>query len=135
MHEESLARSLLLQTLHICRINNALCVVSVRVSCGPLSGVEPAQLHEAFDRLKITNPASQSAVLLIENPGLPALCENCNHQFSVIDFRFICPQCCSALIRLLDGDCLRTLEVELRTPDFTTDASAVTDRDHCLNGV
>jgi hydrogenase nickel incorporation protein HypA/HybF len=135
MHEESLARSLLQQTLDICRHHNAHSVVSVRVSCGPLSGVEPMQLHEAFDRLKTTTPASHAATLLIENPGLPAHCENCNHQFFVVEFRFICPHCSSGLIRLLDGDCLRILDVQLQTTDSPADASAVPDRDHRLNRV
>jgi hydrogenase nickel incorporation protein HypA/HybF len=135
MHEESLARSLLQQTLDICRHHHAHSVVSVRVSCGPLSGVEPVQLHEAFDRLKTTTPAAHAATLLIENPGLPAHCENCNHQFLVDKFRFICPTCSSGLIRLLDGDCLRILDVQLQTTDSPAVASAVTDRDHRLNRV
>ncbi|MFM7038602.1 MAG: hydrogenase maturation nickel metallochaperone HypA [Planctomycetaceae bacterium] len=133
MHEESLARSLLQQTLSLCHRHNAQRVVAVRVSCGPLSGVEPSQLHEAFDRLKTTSPLSQSAALLIENPGLPARCENCKHQFSLVEFRFICPRCSSPIIQLLDGDCLRILDVELQTTDSINADSAVTDRNHRLN--
>ncbi|MEY3174577.1 MAG: hypothetical protein RLZZ436_2491 [Planctomycetota bacterium] len=133
MHEESLARSLLKQTCELCSHHNARSVVGVRVSCGPLSGVEPTQLLDAFERLKSTLPACQSATLIIDNPGLPAECRSCSHKFPVVDFRFHCPNCSSENIQLLDGDCLRILDVQLEIPEPTNSDSTVTHGNHGLH--
>jgi len=135
MHEESLARSLLQRTAEICQQHKALFVVSVRVSCGPLSGVEPVQLQDAFERLRSVWPTCQVAALILENPGIPAFCESCGHQFPIINFRFLCPECNSGGVRLLDGDCLRILDVELEVPTSGAGGSAVTHGDDGLEGV
>jgi len=113
MHEESLARSLLQRTAELCQLHKARSVVSVRVSCGPLSGVEPMQLQDAFERLRSAWPACRFAALILEDPGMPAQCEACGHRFPIIRFRFVCPACASGRVQLLDGDCLRILDVEL----------------------
>lgn len=135
MHEESLARSLLQRTAELCQLHKARSVVSVRVSCGPLSGVEPVQLQDAFERLRSAWPACQTAALILENPGMPAHCESCDHRFPVINFRFLCPECNSGRVRLLDGDCLRILDVELDVPESGAGGSAVTHSDDGLQGV
>ncbi|MFM7055722.1 MAG: hydrogenase maturation nickel metallochaperone HypA [Planctomycetota bacterium] len=135
MHEESLARSLLQRTTELCQLHHARNVVSVRVSCGPLSGVEPTQLHDAFTRLKATLPACHSATLILEDPGMPARCEACRHSFDVIHFRFLCPQCSSGNIRLLDGDCLRILDVELEVEEPGRSDSGVTHGNDGLQSV
>jgi hydrogenase nickel incorporation protein HypA/HybF len=135
MHEESLARSLLQRTAELCQLHKARTVVSVRVSCGPLSGVEPAQLQDAFERLRSGWTACQFAALILENPGMPAHCESCGHRFPVINFRFLCPECRSGRVRLLDGDCLRILDVELDVQESGDGDSAVTHSDDGLQGV
>lgn len=135
MHEESLARSLLQRTAELCHLHNALSVVSVRVSCGPLSGVEPAQLQDAFERLRSAWPVCEVAALILENPGMPAHCESCGHQFPVSNFRFLCPECSSGRVRLLDGDCLRILDVELEVQESGVGGSAVTHSDDGLQDV
>jgi hydrogenase nickel incorporation protein HypA/HybF len=135
MHEESLARSLLQRSAEISQLHNARSVVSIRISCGPLSGVEPTQLLDAFNRLKSATPACHAAALILEDPGLPAACENCGHKFPVIDFCFLCPHCSADNVRLLDGDCVRILDLELEIEEPREGNSAVTDGNDGLQRV
>ena len=113
MHEESLARTLLNKAAEICIQHGAISVAAVRVSCGSLSGVEPLQLQDAFERLRGQQDCCAAAGLVIEDPGLPARCEACGVRFQVVNFRFRCPCCGGAGVCVEDGDCLRILEVEL----------------------
>ena len=135
MHEESLARSLLQRSAEICRLHSARSVVSIRLSCGPLSGVEPTQLLDAFTRLKSALPACRAAALVLEDPGLPALCNACGLEFPVINFCFLCPHCSAGNVQLLDGDCLRILDLELEIEEPREGNSAVTDGNDGLQGV
>jgi hydrogenase nickel incorporation protein HypA/HybF len=113
MHEESLARTLLNKAVEICVQHGGRLVVAVRVSCGLLSGVEPLQLREAFERLRGQYSGCAVAGLVIEDPGLPAMCEGCGTEFQVVDFQFRCPSCGGKDVCVVDGDCLRILDVQL----------------------
>ena len=52
MHEESLVRSLLHQVEDLAQQHHATEVEDIEVEIGPLSGVEPLLVREAFERLK-----------------------------------------------------------------------------------
>lgn len=117
MHEESLARSLLNKAVEICIQHGGTLVAAVRVSCGALSGVEPLQLRDAFERLRPEYSYCAVASLVIEDPGLPARCGDCGTEFQVQDFQFHCPSCGGGRVGVLDGDCLRILDVQLELSD------------------
>lgn len=117
MHEESLTRALLSQVLAVAEANQATRVQEIEVSCGGLSGVEPLLLQEAFQRVQIEYECCRDAVLSIRDPGLPAQCRDCSATFQIQDFRFRCPACASGHLQILDGDCLKLLNVSLHLPE------------------
>ena len=60
MHEESLIRSLLRQVDQLKQIHQGLEVEEIEVEVGPLSGVEPLLLKDAFERLKSESSSSKA---------------------------------------------------------------------------
>jgi hydrogenase nickel incorporation protein HypA/HybF len=117
MHEESLTRALLSQVIAVADANHATRVQQIEVSCGGLSGVEPLLLQEAFQRIQTEYECCRNAVLSIHDPGLPAQCRDCRTTFQIQDFRFRCPVCSSSALQVLDGDCLKLLNVSLQLPE------------------
>lgn len=123
MHEYSLVRALLSHVRAAVvfseapPVANRRLVLSVTVSCGPLSGVEPLLVQQAFEVLK--QDASNTvcdftrAQLAIEEKKLTAECTQCSKEFEVQDFVFRCPICESSSIRVTGGEEFRLLQVEI----------------------
>ena len=123
MHEESLTRALLSQVVELARVHHALTVRQIEVSCGPLSGVDAVLLQSAFQRIQTDYSGCEQAELTIVDPGLPAQCQQCHSTFQVLNFRFLCPLCGSGQVQVLDGDCLKLLNLQLQTPESTGDST------------
>ncbi len=119
MHEESLTRALLSQVVDLARVHYAVAVRQIEVSCGPLSGVDPVLLQSAFQRIQREYSGCEQAELTIVDPGLPAQCRQCQNTFQVVNFRFLCPLCGSGQVQVLDGDCLKLLNLQLQTTEST----------------
>jgi hydrogenase nickel incorporation protein HypA/HybF len=124
MHEESLTRALLSQVVDLARVHYAVAVRQIEVSCGPLSGVDPVLLQSAFQRIQTEYSGCEQAELTIVDPGLPAQCRQCQNTFQVVNFRFLCPLCGSGQVQVLDGDCLKLLNLQLQTSESTGDSTA-----------
>ena len=124
MHEESLTRALLSQVVDLARVHYAVAVRQIEVSCGPLSGVDPVLLQSAFKRIQREYSGCEQAELTIVDPGLPAQCRQCQNTFQVVNFRFLCPLCGSGQVQVLDGDCLKLLNLQLQTSESTGDSTA-----------
>jgi hydrogenase nickel incorporation protein HypA/HybF len=88
-------------------------VEEIEVEVGPLSGVEPVLLQEAFERLA-PNSASRGAALKIREVPLEAVCESCQGAFVVESYCFHCPNCGSTSVRTTRGDEYRLLKVTIR---------------------
>ena len=116
MHEQSLVRSLLKQVESIYQQSDGDGIAEVRVEMGPLSGVEPLLLDEAF-RLLAPHSCAAGATLAIDEVPLIAECGVCEIQFKVESFRFHCPDC-DGNVRVVQGDALRltSISVDSRTP-------------------
>lgn len=112
MHETSLVRSLLSQVANILHDYPGSRVESIRVEIGPLSGVEPLLVSSAFDRLVESTP-SRGASLCIEHIDLAARCRDCDVEFVVDQFAFVCPDCASNRVTILRGDEFRLLDVTI----------------------
>ena len=89
MHEFSLVRSLLEQVERIVTEQGGRAAVEVRVEIGPLSGVEPLLVKEAFSQLSV------DTTLIIDEVPLMASCHSCAREFELKEFRFACPHCSS----------------------------------------
>ena len=113
MHEVSLVRSLIQQVLTVVADNGGGTVTEVEVSIGPLSGVEPVLVRNAFDRLAATNLLA-GAELSIDCTPLTARCRDCGESFVVESFRFECSACKSRSVQITSGDEFRLLRVSVQ---------------------
>lgn len=115
MHEISLVRSLLEQVNEIVVSNHGRSAKEIHVELGPLSGVEPLLVKEAFTQLS-ANRLHRDTVLVIDEVPLTARCQDCRSEFELSDFRFLCPNCGSRETRILRGDAFRLMSVTIDEP-------------------
>jgi len=116
MHETSLVRSLLHQVEQVAREHEAKTVAQIEVEIGPLSGVEPLLVRYAFDSL-VDQTSCAGAELIIQEIVLRACCRDCHAEFTLKDFKFVCPVCASKSIRITQGDEFRLLNVTLEATE------------------
>ena len=103
MHESSLVRSLLKQVERLCEQHGGTAIEQIEVEIGPLSGVEPLLVREAFDILSIQTGCAGSGLLIQEVP-LKARCHDCQAEFELLSFVFACSGCLSHSIQITSGD-------------------------------
>ncbi len=103
MHEMSLVQSLLGQVEALMREQQAESVVSIRVSVGRFSGVEPELFRSAYDTVVDLTPVRGAELELVEVP-LESRCRECGHQFVHEQFRFECPSCRSRELDIERGE-------------------------------
>ncbi len=112
MHEASIVSALLRQVDELAATRGACRVVVVRVEVGPLSGVEPVLLREAFGRQNATSSASQ-AELVIDLVDLTCRCDACQLEYRSPTLSFVCPHCQSPRVTVTAGDAVVLESVEL----------------------
>ena len=109
-------RSLLRQVEDISRQHKAVAIDEIQVEVGPLSGVEPLLLQEAFDRLRGMLPWSD-ARLSVQQIGLDVVCRSCQNESQLENFRFVCCHCGSTALQILRGDAFRLLNVKMQVDE------------------
>lgn len=119
MHEESLVRSLLRHVEELAQLHQAVGVEVIEVEVGPLSGVEPLLLQDAFERLRAEFPWPL-AELAVQQTGLAVFCNDCQRESQLEDFRFVCSQCGSTSLQIVRGDAFRLFNVKLTVDDCNT---------------
>lgn len=112
MHEFSVVRALIAQVVQAAEPSLASSICAVRVSCGPLAGVEPMLVRTAFEQLKIAAGLGNCQMQIDEQPLL-ARCQRCDAEFEVVDFRFHCSHCQSTSIQVIQGDQFRLLSLDV----------------------
>lgn len=114
MHEFSIVQSLLNLIEENARKNSAKSVSKVVVKIGKMSGVEPHLLEIAFNTFK-EKTIAENADFIMEIQSVVCRCNNCNKDFTVEDYNFICPFCQSFNIEVIDGTdmILKSLELEV----------------------
>lgn len=115
MHEFSVARSLLMQVNEIAAANGGGTIKEVLIRCGPLAGIEPLLLNEAFYKIR-DQYACNLARLRIDEEPLMADCRSCGNAFSPNQFRFICPVCGSGDTVATSGDQIMIDNIVLDQP-------------------
>ncbi|MBL6748898.1 MAG: hydrogenase maturation nickel metallochaperone HypA [Nevskia sp.] len=113
MHELSVAQALLDQIDAITAERAATCAVVVTIRVGPLSGVEPALLDRAFAVARLRDPRTATATLSIEPAEIRVACRDCGRDGAAHTGKLACSACGSRATRLLQGDELLLLRVEL----------------------
>ena len=112
MHEYSIVQNLLDLCEQNAVANNATKVHRVVVGIGEMSSVEPQLLKTAFDTFKLDTIAS-GAMMEIQRTPLKAECFDCSADFVPTMSDFLCPKCGSANTKLVSGDELLLLSLEI----------------------
>lgn len=112
MHEMSIAQSILKIALAEAMKNGARKIKVVRIRAGELRGIVPDQLSFFFEFLTKETPA-EGAALEVEKVPIKAGCKSCEHIFMVQDFEFLCPECGSKDVDVIEGLELAVKEIEI----------------------
>ena len=116
MHELSVCLSLLQQVETIARERNAAKVTTITLSIGPLSGVEPDLLKNAYP-LAAAGTAAEEAELIMEIADIVVRCSQCDNETTVTPNKLLCGTCGDFRTELISGDELTLLRVELDCQD------------------
>ena len=112
MHEFSVVQSLLDLIEENARRNNAKSVSKVVIKIGKMSGIEPHLLKVAFDTFK-EKTICENAELEMIIQDIVAKCEDCQKEFVIGNHRFVCPHCESFNLRILDGEDMYLMSLEM----------------------
>lgn len=115
MHELSVCQGLLSQVEDIARQHAANKVTAITLQIGPLSGVEPSLLQQAFTLARAGSIAAD-ATLVIESLPVRVRCESCGQESEAIPNRLVCGHCGDYHTRLISGDEMLLMSVELDKP-------------------
>ncbi len=113
MHELSICQALLNQVNHVAADAGCERVEKVTIAVGPLAGIEPGLLAGAFAVMKVGGCAAQ-ATLIIESAGVRVECAVCGAVSQTAANRLICSACGGYRTRVVAGEELCLLRVELR---------------------
>lgn len=112
MHELSICQALIEQIEAVAREQNAVQVVQVRIGIGPLSGVEPQLLEQAF-QLARAGTVAATAGLLIDLLPLRVSCRQCGQETEAEVANLACGNCGDWHTQLVSGDEMLLSQVEL----------------------
>ena len=112
MHELSVCQALISQVQDVAREHQATAVKTVNVRIGPLSGVEPDLLAQAFP-LAAAGTVAEAAQLMIESLPIRVHCDTCGAETAAAANRLVCGACGDWHTRLVSGDEMLLASVEL----------------------
>lgn len=116
MHELSICQALLDQVEGIAREHGATRVERIVLKVGPLSGVEPALLRNAYP-LAAAGTVAEQAELVIEPAAVRVRCSDCGAESDAAPNRLLCASCGGWKTRLISGDELLLANLVLTIPD------------------
>ena len=116
MHELSICQSVLNQIHAIAEQHNASGVTKVTLRVGPLSGVEPQLLAQAFPLASVGTIACD-ATLIIESLPIRVRCRSCHQESEVTISRLTCKHCGNYHTHVISGDEMLLANLELTTDD------------------
>jgi len=112
----SVCQALLAQVARIAQDRGATAVKRISIELGPLCGVDAGQLEAAFAVMRRGGLAA-GAELAIASVGVRVACAACGKESEATPNRLICAACGAYRTRLMAGDELRLMQVELRMPE------------------
>jgi hydrogenase nickel incorporation protein HypA/HybF len=122
MHELSVCLSLMQQVDSILRERNANRVTRITLDIGPLSGVEPELLRNAYPLAAAGTPA-EAAELVMQTADVVVRCSQCDSQTTVAPNKLLCGSCGDFRTSLVSGDELTLLRVELEHEEGSAQSS------------
>ena len=115
MHELSVCQALMTQVAAVARENGAMRVTAVELHIGPLSGIEPQLLEQAF-AVASAGTVAEEASLALENLPVRVSCGQCGEVTDALPNRLVCGHCGDWRTHLVSGDELLMTRVELVKP-------------------
>jgi len=111
MHELSVCQALITQVENLAREQGARQVVSISLGIGPLSGVEPHLLEQAYP-LAAAGTLAEDCVLMIDEQPIRVHCDECGKDSDATASRLVCAHCGDWRTTLISGDELILTRVE-----------------------
>jgi hydrogenase nickel incorporation protein HypA/HybF len=112
MHELSICQSLLIQVAQLAKDHQAQQVAQIVVQIGPLSGIVPELLAQAFTIAR-ADTVAHSAELILEILPVRVRCLLCGAETQVVDAnRLICAHCGDWQTQLISGDEMLLTKIE-----------------------
>ena len=93
-------------------------VTGIRLRIGPLAGVEPHLLHQAFSIAR-AGTLAEGAVLTIEDAPLTVACRLCGATGAAAPNRLLCPSCGTWQVQVTGGDELLLASLDLADIETT----------------
>ena len=118
MHELSVCLALLEEVQRVAAENDASEVTRIVVTIGPLSGVEPDLLRNAYP-LAVTGTIAENAELEIEPADIVVRCSECGAESAATPNRLLCGECGDYKTNLVSGDEMILARVELSAGEDT----------------
>ena len=115
MHELAICQALITQVEETVSDHRGH-VQRVRVGIGPLSGVDPALLEDAYP-LACAGTCAEGSQLIIEHMSIRVRCRVCGAESKATPNRLLCGACGDWQTDLQSGDELMLLRIELETQD------------------
>ena len=116
MHELSVCLSLLQQLEKIASEHNATTIEKVVLRVGPLSGIEPALLRNAYP-LAAAGTIATDAVLVIEDADIIVACSECGVESPAQANRLVCAECGGYRTQVISGDEMILQRLEMSFAD------------------
>ena len=114
MHELAVCQALMEQVETIAMERQAHSVTGVTVGIGPLSGVEPQLLANAYT-VASAGSIAEASELTIEQLPVKVRCNSCEMESEAKPNKLTCAHCGEWRTTLVSGDELMLLSVELET--------------------
>jgi hydrogenase nickel incorporation protein HypA/HybF len=110
MHELAVAESLLKIVQDESQKHGLLRVNQVRLRIGELSTVVPGALSFSFEVIS-QGTLAEGAHLAVEMVPVTGHCQDCDADFEIGDYLYLCPHCGGALVMLLSGKELEIVDI------------------------
>ncbi len=120
MHELSVCQAMLAQVEAIAAREKARSVASILIRIGPLSGVVPDLLQQAFTIARAGTLAAE-AELVTEVQPIRIRCLECDAESEAQPNRLLCGACGGYRTQVISGDELLLASVELDLADSAVD--------------
>ncbi len=111
MHEFSIISNLFDILMKIAEENHLKKIYKVTLSVGKMRQVVPVAMEMAFTGIT-SGTIAEGAELIIENVPVKMHCSGCGKEFTVEHNIFVCPECGSPRLELLEGQELIIKNIE-----------------------
>ena len=112
MHEMSLAQNILDIVLKTAAANNVRKVLRITIRAGQLRGIVPEQLKFCFGFVA-KDSIAEDCELVVKILPIKGECKQCKKQFFVENYSFVCPECDSEQIDVVQGMELMVENIEV----------------------